>query len=266
MSEAAALLWNQLLSGAAVLNILVALVVVPIVRATPTPPSAKLPPLWVAVWSSRRLLCFIYVLACAVRSIWPRFDGNRVCFWDHPLSPVMIGRSLATVAELSFAALVSGCIARTVNTPVVHRACDVWLAVNVVAQSCCWFSVITRHQLGHVVEESIWLVSGATMWLTCALAVYGRWPQVSSSKHAQAFLKGILVTGVRLHVCCCMECVIVQDRGWRWWSGDGMMGRVCGNLQCSLAVSVAASVHDCRPAVCRVHGVRGRADVLESVP
>ena len=50
------------------------------------------------------LLCAVYVLGCAFRSILPRADVQRICLFDTWLSSVMVGRSVATVAELCFAA------------------------------------------------------------------------------------------------------------------------------------------------------------------
>src|ERR1700689_497621 len=50
------------------------------------------------------LLCAVYVLGCAFRSVLPRADVQRICLFDTWLSSVMVGRSVATVAELCFAA------------------------------------------------------------------------------------------------------------------------------------------------------------------
>ena len=50
------------------------------------------------------LLCAAYVFGCAFRSILPRADVQRICLFDTWLSSVVVGRSVATVAELAFAA------------------------------------------------------------------------------------------------------------------------------------------------------------------
>src|SRR5262249_47027727 len=50
------------------------------------------------------LLCAAYVFGCAFRSFLPRADVQRICLFDTWLSSVMIGRSVATVAEVCFAA------------------------------------------------------------------------------------------------------------------------------------------------------------------
>src|SRR5262245_17309825 len=45
----------------------------------------------------------LFVAACAFRSLLPRVDLERMCLWDVPLSSVIVGRTVATVAELCFA-------------------------------------------------------------------------------------------------------------------------------------------------------------------
>src|SRR6516225_3118016 len=50
------------------------------------------------------LLCAAYVFGCAFRSFLPRADVQRICLFDTWLSSVVVGRSVATVAELCFAA------------------------------------------------------------------------------------------------------------------------------------------------------------------
>jgi hypothetical protein len=126
------------------------------------------------VWSRRAWLALLYVVACGVRATWPRQDGDRVCMWDHPLSPPLVGRSLACCAEVAFAALVCAAVVRTVESPAAPRIAAAVLAANVVAQSCCNYAVVTRDQRGHVVEESIWTVSGAIVVALCAAQLYRR--------------------------------------------------------------------------------------------
>src|SRR5262252_10435211 len=48
------------------------------------------------------LLCAGYVFGCAFRSILPRADVQRICLFDTWLSSVVVGRSVATVAEMAF--------------------------------------------------------------------------------------------------------------------------------------------------------------------
>src|ERR1700744_4302307 len=50
------------------------------------------------------LLSAAYVFGCAFRSLLPRADVQRICLFDTWLSSVAVGRSVATVAEVCFAA------------------------------------------------------------------------------------------------------------------------------------------------------------------
>src|SRR5271157_5092714 len=45
------------------------------------------------------LLSAVFVLGCAFRSILPRADVQRIGLFDHWVSSVMLGRSVATIAE-----------------------------------------------------------------------------------------------------------------------------------------------------------------------
>ena len=49
------------------------------------------------------LLCAAYVFGCAFRSFLPRADVQRICLFDTFWSSVVVGRSVATVAEICFA-------------------------------------------------------------------------------------------------------------------------------------------------------------------
>src|SRR3981189_340582 len=50
------------------------------------------------------LLAAAYVFGCAFRSFLPRADVQRICLFDTWLSSIVVGRSVATVAEICFAA------------------------------------------------------------------------------------------------------------------------------------------------------------------
>jgi len=44
---------------------------------------------------------WIFVLVCAYRSIFPRIDVSRVCWFDSPINYIVYGRAAATVAEVA---------------------------------------------------------------------------------------------------------------------------------------------------------------------
>ena len=121
---------------------------------------------------TRRLQLFlsaVYVLGCAFRSALPVYDVPRLCLVDNWLSSVMIGRSVATVAELCFVAqwaLMLREISRASGSVVGRIASLALLPLIALAETCSWYSVLTTANLGHVAEESIW-------GLTAALLVAG---------------------------------------------------------------------------------------------
>lgn len=156
--------WNQCLCWVSFFNLFVLIVFV-LARKTPLAEIKFAPKqtgvgFWKLIAKLRWLLALNYVIACGIRSIWPRHDGDRHCFYDAPISSVAVGRSLATVAELSYCAQL--CLALVCFTGKTGIA-NILLIANVVAQTCCWYSVITQNQMGHTVEESIWLVTGVVL-------------------------------------------------------------------------------------------------------
>jgi hypothetical protein len=123
------------------------------------------------------LLSAAYVAGCAWRSAWPVFDVQRLCLFDHWASSVLVGRSVATVAELCFAvqwALMLGVAARSVDSPRGRFAASFIVPMIVLAEICSWYSVLTTSNLGHVFEETLWGLSAlafvaglATLWSRC---------------------------------------------------------------------------------------------------
>ena len=110
--------------------------------------------------------------------------------YDHIISTVVVGRSLATVAEISFAILVSICIVRITKE---NWMANFWVFINLVAQSCCWYSIITQNQLGHVIEESIWTFTSITMLIVCLKEYFSKKNTISQKK----FLKITIMTNVK---------------------------------------------------------------------
>lgn len=110
------------------------------------------------------LLSTVYVLGCAFRSVLPVYDIPRVVLVDSRLSSVAVGRSVATVAELCFAAQWALILHRTAVLSYSHFGQAVSLAIVpliVLAEGCSWHAVLTTAQRGHVIENSIWGLSAA---------------------------------------------------------------------------------------------------------
>jgi hypothetical protein len=105
------------------------------------------------------LLCAAYVLGCAFRSVLPRADVQRICMFDTWLSSVMVGRSVATIAELCFAAqwaIVLHALGKVANSDTAKNIAKAIVPLIVVAECCSWYAVITTNFLGNVIENSLW--------------------------------------------------------------------------------------------------------------
>jgi hypothetical protein len=92
------------------------------------------------------------------------------------MSSVMVGRSVATVAELCFVAQWALLLHMFSKESQVRLGVVVaWLLVPliVVAEICSWYAVLTTHYLGNVIEESIWALS-ATMGIVSLLTLWSR--------------------------------------------------------------------------------------------
>jgi uncharacterized protein with PQ loop repeat len=114
----------------------------------------------------------VYVVGCAVRSIWPRVDVERTCFWDSRISVTFVGRILATMAEICFVAQLSmtiGVLAQEVKFYRTKRMADVFFWAICVAQCCCWMGVTTQRQIWHGLEESIWAMTFTGIATSCAI-------------------------------------------------------------------------------------------------
>ncbi len=119
------------------------------------------------------LLCAGYVFGCAYRSALPVFDVQRQVLLDSWMSSVIVGRSVATIAELCFVAqwaLLLAEISRTAGSAmgVVTARCIVPLIM--VAEMFSWYSVLTTSNIGHVVEESLWGTCAALLVVSLVLA------------------------------------------------------------------------------------------------
>jgi hypothetical protein len=108
----------------------------------------------------------VYVFGCAFRSVLPVFDIPRMCLVDSWLSSVLVGRTVATVAELAFAAqwaLLLRAHARATGNALVRRVSQAIVPMLAIAEICSWSAVLTRWNLGHVFENSLWGMSGALL-------------------------------------------------------------------------------------------------------
>ena len=98
-----------------------------------------------------------------------------MCLWDVPLSSVIVGRTVATIAELCFAwqcALLLFKLSTLSGSSVIGDIGLAVLPIVVVAELACWFAVATLNHIGHAVEELLWSLMVALVAI--ALVLYWR--------------------------------------------------------------------------------------------
>jgi len=119
------------------------------------------------------LLSAGYVLGCAFRCVLPVYDIPRLVLVNSRLSSVLVGRSVATVAELCFAAQWALLLHRTAawtHSPFAQAASLAIVPLIVLAELCSWHAVLTTSQRGHMFENSIWGLS-ATLVVASILVI-----------------------------------------------------------------------------------------------
>src|SRR6516162_3879450 len=122
---------------------------------------------WKIPWESdvyrtkQLILSGVFVAACAFRSIFPRVDLERMCLWDSPLSSVILGRTVATIAELCFAwqcALLLFKLSALTGSSIISTLGLTLVPIVVVAELACWFAVATLNHIWHAFEETLWSI------------------------------------------------------------------------------------------------------------
>jgi hypothetical protein len=108
------------------------------------------------------LLAAAYIFGCAFRAILPRADVQRICLFDTWLSSVLVGRSVATVAELCFAvqwAIVLNELGKITHSDTTENIAKMVVPLIAPAECCSWYAVISTDFLGNVLENSLWTVA-----------------------------------------------------------------------------------------------------------
>lgn len=184
-------------------------------------------------YSDRRLqlvLSAVYVFGCAYRSAFPVFDVPRICLHDSWLSSVIVGRSIATVAELCFVgqwALILREASRASGSVVSKIASLAVVPLIAFAEACSWYSVLTTSNLGHIAEESIWSLSAALM--VSSLVVMA--PRCTATRHPA--LVACCVVGVGYVA---FMLLVDVPMYWSRWMADESIGRHY--------MTIAQGVHD----------------------
>jgi hypothetical protein len=114
----------------------------------------------------------VYVLGCAFRSLLPRADVQRFGLIDSWASSVLVGRSVATAAELCFAAQWALLLYLTAKEAKSRFGMWVsWLLVPLIvfAELCSWYGVLTTSYIGNAIEESTWALAAFLLIVSFAV-------------------------------------------------------------------------------------------------
>jgi hypothetical protein len=174
------------------------------------------------VYASRRLQLLLsagYVLGCAYRSALPVFDVQRICLFDTWLSSVVVGRSVATVAELCFVtqwALLMREISQVTQSRPARLASLAVVPLILVAEICSWYSVLTTANIGHVVEESLWGIAAALL----VASLLSLWPRASARLRPMLLAMGL--TGLAYVA---FMFLVDVPMYWSRWLADEASGR-----------------------------------------
>lgn len=183
-------------------------------------------------WPHQRLqllLSALYVLGCGYRSVMPVFDVPRVVMVDSWASSVIVGRTVATIAELSFAAQWA-LLLRGIALTTGHRF-SLWVAgaivpIIAIAEIHSWYAVLTTSNIGHVVEETLW---GAAAVLSVA-AMGAMWPQATA--RGRRWLGLAIVAGT---LYAAYMFAIDVPMYWQRWLADEAAGRMYSTVAAGIA-------------------------------
>lgn len=179
--------WHQALRAIALLNLVLwALAAMAVVRAHPLLHGGSEAGRYLQL-----LLSAGYVAGCAFRCFLPVIDIPRLVLVDSRLSRVSSGRSVATVAELCFAAqwvLLLNELAASSGSRFAQAVSAAILPLIVLAEGCSWYAVLTTRQRPHAAENSLWGLSAALV--VAAMLSFG--PRRFASLYPQVIAGGTL--------------------------------------------------------------------------
>jgi hypothetical protein len=174
------------------------------------------------VYALRRLQLFLsagYVFGCAYRSALPVYDIQRLCLFDSWLSSVIVGRSVATFAELCFVtqwAVLLWQLSRTTGSRGGQTTALALVPLITIAETFSWYAVLTTSNAGHVLEESLWGLSAALL-VTSLASIRTRCPVT--------LRPALTATCVAGSVYVLFMFMIDVPMYWSRWSADQMSGR-----------------------------------------
>lgn len=183
-------------------------------------------------WPHQRLQLFLsalYVLGCGYQCFLPVFDVPRVVMVDSFASSVIVGRTVATIAELSFAAqwallLRGGAI--TTGHRFSLRVAHAIVPLIAIAEVNSWYAVLTTRNIGHVVEETLW----GSAAVFSVLAMLAMWPLATA--RARRWLGLAVAAGLVYAV---YMFAVDVPMYWARWVADEATGRHYPSLAAGVA-------------------------------
>jgi hypothetical protein len=164
------------------------------------------------------LLCAAYVFGCAFRSILPRADVQRICLFDTWLSSVVVGRSVATVAEVAFAAqwaMILHQVGTITGADTTLNVAWVIVPLILIAEGFSWYAVLTTNYLGNAIENSIW----AVVFFLVGIGLCRLLPEFDGSVRV---VLAVAITGIVAYLAFLMTVdVPMYLSRWRAEVGDG---------------------------------------------
>jgi cytochrome bd-type quinol oxidase subunit 2 len=118
-------------------------------------------------YSTRRVLLWLaaaYVVGCGFRSVFPMVDVPRICLHGTPFGRIAIGRTVATIAEMSFAAqfcLLLREAGRALGRAELIALGPLLFVLIAIAEAFSWAAVLRSDFALHAIENSIWTVASA---------------------------------------------------------------------------------------------------------
>ena len=207
--------WWALLRGVALLNMLAwAGVAVWLWRER-----ERVPPETWQHWRWQLLLSAGYVAGCAWRSMMPVYDVPRLVLVDSFWSSVIVGRSVATLAELCFAAqwaLLLRALSRMAACSTALTVSRLLLPLIAVAELFSWYSVLTTSNAGHVVEETLWGLCALLLVLACATL----WPRIDRGQRPLLGAAGAAALAYAAYMF-----GVDVPMYWSRWVADDLAGR-----------------------------------------
>src|SRR5262245_32294118 len=108
------------------------------------------------------LLFAAYGFGCAFRAVLPPADVQRICLFDTFLSSVLVGRSVATVAEVCFVvqwAIILQQLGTITGSDTVLNVAWIIVPLILIAECFSWYAVLTTNFFYNAIENSLWAVA-----------------------------------------------------------------------------------------------------------